>query len=149
MRSLGETGRCKREILDCTLEEDGRGKLEDVAGASRVALLGIAVEAVLEECAAELHGAERVADKRMKSGIESFDVAVALVEYEVFARAHSLRRDIVRIHALPAAGHSAAVENHGYAIVVGIGENLLVELHCLLLVAGEEIDLDTLNAMIL
>ena len=38
------------------------------------------------------------------------------------------------------------MEDYLYAVVVGVAQDVLIELHCLLLVSAEEIHLDTLHA---
>ena len=68
-----------------------------------------------------------------------------LVEEGVLGCKHSLARHVVGIHPFPSAGQCATMENHLNAEVVGIREDVLVELHGVLLVAGKEIHLDALH----
>ena len=72
-----------------------------------------------------------------------------LAEIDIFAGQHCLRGNIVGIHHLPAAWHRAAVEDNLQTVAVGIEEYVLIELHGLLLVTAEEVDLDALHANLL
>ena len=68
---------------------------------------------------------------------------------EVLAGQHSLGGYIVGIHALPTTRQCTAMEDDLQAEIVGIAENILVELHHHLLVASEEIHLDAQDTILL
>ncbi len=137
------------EVLDGILEEHGGGQFVCVGGATVVASLrGVvaAVERATQETASELHAAYRVAQEGMERGVPGLHVAEVLVEVQVLAGQHRLAAHVVGVHALPATGQGATVEDDHQPVVVGIGEYLLVETHGLLLVAAEEVHLDALHA---
>ena len=155
-------GRCRRifqivggegKVLYRVLEYDGGGKGEGVGCAAHVApypALGIGpavrrVHIPVEEGAAVLHTAHRVAAEGMEGGAQGLDVAVVLVEDEVLRGPHGLRSNVIGVHPLPAARQGAAVENHHQAVVGGIGQYVLVVAEGLLLVAGEEVHLYALD----
>ena len=81
----------------------------------------------------------------MHGHLEAFLTGVIVGEIYVLAGECSLGAYIVGIHALPAAGQRATVENALDAVVVGIAEDIFIESHRLLLVATEEVDLDSFN----
>src|SRR5574344_2838059 len=64
---------------------------------------------------------------------------------QVLAGEHSLRCCIGREHTLPTTGQGATMEYDEKSVVVGIGKDILIKLHHRLLVATEEIHLDTTN----
>ena len=76
-------------------------------------------------------------------------VVEPLAENHVLGGKHSLAAYVVGIHPFPSARHRAAMEYHAYAVVVGIAEDVLVQAHCLLFVAAEEVHLDALYAYLL
>ena len=78
----------------------------------------------------------------MQAGIKRLSITSTLSEVEVLRSQHSLGSHEVRIHPLPATGQRTAVEDHLNAEVIGVGKNILIELHHLLLVAAEEVHLD-------
>ena len=65
---------------------------------------------------------------------------------QVLARQDCLGRGEVRVHPFPAPRQRTAMEDHHQAEVVGIGQDVLVELHRLLLVGAEEVHLDAPDA---
>ena len=67
---------------------------------------------------------------------------------EVFRCENGFAAHVVGVHALPAPGKGAAVEDNIDSVVCGIAENVFVEAHCFLLVTAEEIDLDALHAVV-
>ena len=85
----------------------------------------------------------------MYTGVTCLGIAGALSEMQVLTGKHGLGGHIVGIHPLPATGQRTAVENHLQTEVIGIGENILVELHHGLFVTAEEVHLDTEDAVLL
>ena len=85
----------------------------------------------------------------MHRHLEGLFLGMIIREIYVLRSQGCLTRNIVRIHALPATWHGATMEDHLQAIIVGIAEDILIELHRLLLVATEEIHLDTYHANLL
>ncbi len=80
--------------------------------------------------------------------MESFHIAENLLEYKVFRCENGFAAHVVGVHALPASGKGATVEDNVDSVVCGIAENVLVEAHCFLLVTAEEVDLDALHAVV-
>ena len=139
----------KREVLDGILEKHCRGKLELIRRAAyRPAGVGL-VQELVEETSSELHASDSIADERVERGVLGLDVAFTLAEYEVLGGSDGLAADVVGVHALPATGQGAAVEDHHQAVVVGVAQHAFVHAHGLLLVTAEEIDLDALDPDIL
>ena len=85
----------------------------------------------------------------MNAAIEGLGITGTLSEVQVLGGQHSLGGYVVGIHALPAAGQRTSVEDDLYAEIVGIGQDILIELHHGLLVASEEVDLDAQDAVLL
>ena len=85
----------------------------------------------------------------MDTAVACLGIAGALSEVQVLRGQHSLRGYIVGVHALPASGEGTAVEDALQAEVVGIAEDILVELHRRLFVTSEEVDLDAEDACLL
>ena len=80
------------------------------------------------------------------SAFEALFVTVVLGEEKVFGSQRRLAGHIIGIHALPSARYGASMEDDLQAIAVGIGQDVLVEPHGLLLVAPEEVYLDARHA---
>ena len=149
LRGVREVVRGQGEVLDGALEEDGRRQGEDVRRAADCARERRVVRRVIDlvqGAAAEVHRRHRIPDERVQAGVEGLRIVPNLREMQVFARQDCLGRGEVRVHPLPAAGQRAAMENHNQAEVVGIGQDVLVELHRLLLVGAEEVHLDAPDA---
>ena len=101
----------------------------------------------LVECrAAEVHGTHRVADERVKCRIVCLGIACTLSEVEIFRSENGFAGRIVGIHLFPSARQGASVENHKNPEVVGIGKDILIELHHVLLVTSKEVHLDAAYA---
>ena len=112
-------------------------------------MLVVLVIMLVERRTAKVHRAHGVADKGVDASILSLSIARTLSEVQVLRSQYSLRSHIVRIHALPTTRQRATMEDDLQTEVVGIGEDILVELHHGLLVATEEVDLDAQDAIFL
>ena len=82
----------------------------------------------------------------MDAGVLCLGITHALREMKVLAGKHCLGSSKGWIHAFPTAWQGAAMEDDEKPIVVGVGENVFVELHHRLLVATEEVYLYATNA---
>ena len=82
----------------------------------------------------------------MHGEFKTFLTGVVVAEEHILGGQHGFATHEVGIHTLPSARQGAAVENHLQSVAVGIREDILVELHGLLLVAAEEVNLDALHA---
>ena len=145
LRGVREVVRSHGEVLDGALEEDGRRQGEDVRGAADGARERGVVRRVIDlvqRTAAEVHRRHSIPDERVQAGVKGLRIVPDLREMQVFARQDRLGRGEVRVHPFPAPGQRAAMEDHHQAEVVGIGQDILVELHRLLLVRAEEVHLD-------
>ena len=136
-------------MLDARLEENGGGKCKDVAGAANGAVLVVGIVEFVQRGAAKVHRADGVADEGVCAGIGGLGIAGALPEVQVLRGKHSLRGYVVGVHSFPTARQGATVEDTLNTELIGIGEDVLVELHHLLLVASEEVYLDAENAVLL
>ena len=136
-------------MLHTRLEEHSCGQCEDIAGAARCAALVVHTIVLVQRGTAEVHGTNGITDEGMDAGIEGLSIAGTLSEVQILGSENGLRGYVVRIHPLPTSRQCTAMENALDAIVVGIGEDIFVELHHLLLVATEEVDLDSQNAVLL
>ena len=143
LRLFSEVARSKSEVLTTRLESNGGSQLEDIAGATCIALARLPVETLLQNCTAIFHRSDGVANKGMEAGMARFHIAETLTEIEVLGGKDSLGTAVVGIHLLPTARQGATVEDDLNTVVVGIGENAFVEAHGLLFVTTEEIDLNT------
>ena len=82
----------------------------------------------------------------MHGEFKAFLTGVVVAEEHILGGQHSLAAHEVGVHTLPSTRQGAAVENHLQSVTVGIREDILVELHGLLLVATEEVYLDAPHA---
>ena len=135
-------------MLHRALEEDSSGECIDVAGLAYGAVLVVGVVELVEGGATEVHRADGVAYEGVYACVKRFGIAGALSEMKVLGCEDSLGCGVVGIHAFPSAWEGAAVEDDEQSEVVGIGENVLIELHHGLFVASEEIDLDAPYAVV-
>ena len=85
----------------------------------------------------------------MQAGIISLHVIEVLVEYQVLRSKYRLTTHIVRIHAFPTARDGTAMEDYHQAVFVGIGQDVFVQAHHLLLVTAKEIHLQSLHTALL
>ena len=85
----------------------------------------------------------------MDTGIEGLGITGALSEVQVLGCQHRLGCHEVRIHPLPPSGQRTTMEDHLDTEVVGVGKDIFVELHHLLLVPAEEVHLDAQDAVLL
>ena len=134
------------DALDGRLVGEGRGNLEGIGGLTRMTCLIVLRHILIHDDTTPVHRGHRITAERMHSEVEGLTHGSTLVEIHILAGQHSLRGHEVGIHALPATRQGAAMEDTLDAVAVGIEEDILVELHRLLLVATKEIDLDTLHA---
>ena len=79
----------------------------------------------------------------MDACITRLSIAGPLSEVQVLTGQHSLTGCVVGIHTLPSSGKRTTMEDDQQSEVVGIYQNILIQLHHLLLVTTEEVDLDT------
>ena len=82
----------------------------------------------------------------MHGHLEALHLGVVLREVDVLAGQRSLGSDIVGKHPFPTTWDGATVEDDGEMVVFGVAEDVLVELHRLLFVTAEEVDLDAGDA---
>ena len=82
----------------------------------------------------------------MEREIKGLSDGSTLAKEHILGGQHSLGGHIVGVHTLPTTRDGTTVEDDLETIAVGIGEDILVEAHRLLLVASEEVDLDALDA---
>ena len=85
----------------------------------------------------------------MDGSSEGLDVVVVLTEREVLTGTYSLACNEVRIHTLPTTRKCTAMEDDFESVVVGISHNFFVELHGLLLIRADEVNLQTLHTSFL
>ena len=147
--SVGEVVRRESEVLHCTLVEYRCGDGKHVARLALVASVVALAVAFVQSAASEFHCCYRVAQHRMDSAESGLDVVLVLTEVEVLACTHCLRRYEVWEHSFPAAWQSASVEDDHQPVLVGVGKDVFVELHGLLLVASHEVNLQSLDASLL
>ena len=136
-------------MLHAALEQHRRRHRKHIARPSHSAMLIICAITLIECRAAEIHRSHGIADKRMQTGIKRLRIAGTLSEVQVLRCQHRLGSHEVRIHPLPAPGQRTAVEDHLDAEVIGVGQDILIQLHHLLLVAAEEVHLDAQDAVLL
>ena len=82
----------------------------------------------------------------MQAGIESLGIATFLREVQVLTGQYRLAGHEIGIHPLPTTRKGATVVNHHQTVIVGISQDVFVKLHGLLLVAPDEVHLDTPDA---
>ena len=133
-------------MLHGTLEEYGSSQGEDITGTTHRTAFIVSTIELVQGRAAEVHGSHRVTDKRVDAGIAGLSITSTLSEMQVLAGQHGLTGCIVGIHALPASWQGTTVEDHQQPEVIGINQDILIQLHHLLFVATEEIHLDTTDA---
>ena len=133
-------------MLHRALEHDGSGKGKDIGSLALTAALVVGVVELIERRTSEVHRTHGVADERMDAGVLCLGITHALREMKVLAGKHCLGSGKGWIHAFPTAWQGAAMEDDEKPIVVGVGENVFVELHHRLLVATEEVYLYATNA---
>ena len=90
-----------------------------------------------------------ISRERMHRHFESLLFGMIIGKVNILRSQSCLAGYIVRIHTLPTARHGTTVEDHLQAVIVGIAQDILVEFHRFLLVASEEIHLDTYHAYLL
>ena len=136
-------------MLHAALEQHRRRHRKHIARPSHRAVLVICTITLIQSRTAEVHRTHGIADKRMQTGIKRLRIAGTLSEVQVLRCQHRLGSHEVRIHPLPAPGQRTAVEDHLDAEVIGVGQDILIQLHHLLLVAAEEVHLDAQDAVLL
>ncbi len=94
---------------------------------------------LVKRATAEVHATHSVAHKRMYCGIERLIVTCPLREMQILACKHCLTGGIIGIHALPSSRKCTAMEHYKKTVVIGIGKNIVIQTHGLLLVTAEEI----------
>src|SRR5574344_232070 len=134
------------EVLYRVLVDHCQCKFKRVCRAAGVAMHVVPGKMPVQEGAAIFHTSCRVSDEWVQAGACCLQIAVLLTENEVLGCEHRFAADIVGVHSLPAAGDGAAMEDHHQGVVVGIAEDVFIKAHCLLLVASEEVNLDSLDA---
>ena len=132
-------------MLHRALEHDGSGKGKDIRCFALTATLVVGIIELVESGTTEIHRTHGVADEGMDAGIASLSITHTLREMQVLTGKYCLGGCIGREHALPTARKGASMEDDEQTEVVGVGEDILIELHHRLLVATKEIHLDTTN----
>ena len=136
-------------MLHAALEQHRRRHRKHVARPSHSAVLVICAITLIQRRTAKVHRSHGIADERMQTGIKRLRITGTLSEVQVLRCQHRLGSHEVRIHPLPAPGQRTAVEDHLDAEVIGVGQDILIQLHHLLLVAAEEVHLDAQDAVLL
>ena len=76
----------------------------------------------------------------MQTSIESLFIAEVLVEYHILGCQYGFTTYIIRIHTFPSARDCTTVEDHHQAVIVGITQDIFIQVYRFLLVATKEID---------
>ena len=146
LRKLREIIRIDGDTLDSCLVHDSRSHLENIGGITAMTTLVILGEILVHDGTTPIHRSHGVAAEWMHGQFESLLLGMIIREEYILRSQYSLARYIVRIHAFPTSWQGAAMEDNLNAIIVGIAEDVFILLHGMLLVATEEIYLDTLDA---
>ena len=93
-----------------------------------------------------VHGCYSIAAEWMHGKLETFLLGMMLLEEYILRSKHSLTRYIIREHAFPTTWQSTSMEDNLQTIIVGIAKDILVQLHNMLLVATEEVNLYAFDA---
>ena len=146
VRQFAEVVGRNSHTLDGSLVGNACGQFKGVGGLALVACLIVTAHEAVHDDATPVHAAYGIATEWVHGQLEGFLLCVVFGKVDILRGENGFRSHVVGVHSFPATGYRAAMKDNLQAIAVGIKKDVLIKAYGLLLVASEEVYLDSLHA---